>query len=451
MESNSVMFIDEFNLATSDVQNCVMPVLDTPDANECRGPIVGPIGDQLYSEPLFRVIAAQNPVGMGMIGRQAIPSALQARFVTAHVTAYTKEEIQQILVRVLEEDFDDSDVVEKYASAMSNAFHGTNVLFEQNCITLLTVRMLMKWIGRARTCNAEGSIGWQCCLLSLLKPMLAAGDTVSCFEDATRILSTAFSDSLGEHAQIQAGVAAVGPACTDGYVTVKLGKQVTEMTSEPQECTNLVAQIAIAVKCNEPMLIIGPTSHKRYAAHKWADVTHQWSKVTDGPFVDIHLTSETQVSDLIGSVRPFSVIAAIEEFVSCITVAIERLSRMYGEDSAHAIRARELLRSMQVEANSSTRLPVLDILADASSGYNAILGVLCNWYIDPPTPRDADKGFYCILRKCKAFLRRIKQADNEHAMIFLFADGPLSKAIKAVATASCCKISTSRAKQWSSG
>ena len=51
MESGSVIFIDEYNLATRDVQNCLMPVLDQPAANGRRGPLINPTGEPIYSQP----------------------------------------------------------------------------------------------------------------------------------------------------------------------------------------------------------------------------------------------------------------------------------------------------------------------------------------------------------------------------------------------------------------
>lgn len=217
-----VAFLDEFNLATADVQTCIMPILDEPNDEGKRGPIIGPEGEEQLADPHFRIIAAQNPVGM--VGRTQLPSALKARFIVLQVDAYSSQEITNILMkseklkRALNVDLVEwkcAVLQAHFADLLASVFVKTNMLLQQRGCSELSVRFLMKRINRVNTCkhtNANSNPFIICGLALLGQVTELAGHRAT----ITRAL-------IAGRLPLEAGPSSFGSLSSDGFVTVAVG------------------------------------------------------------------------------------------------------------------------------------------------------------------------------------------------------------------------------------
>ncbi|CAF4727165.1 unnamed protein product, partial [Rotaria magnacalcarata] len=67
-------------------------------------------------------------------------------------------------------------------------------------------------------------------------------------------------------------------------------------------------RIAHAVKAHEPILLIGPTSCKSLLVETWALITTRSNER-----IKVHLTPDSEASDLIGEIRPHSFLALLKQ------------------------------------------------------------------------------------------------------------------------------------------
>jgi midasin (ATPase involved in ribosome maturation) len=226
----------------------------------------------------------------------------------------------------------------------------------------------------------------------------------------------------------------LGQDASDGFITIKLDNSVLAFKNEASEVHKTVSQIAVATKCGEPVLLVGSTTHKKYSARKW-------SELVQTQMVEIYVTSESQVGDLIGSIKPFSARAAVSELIENVKLIRQRLLRIHGETS---LRSTDTLIA-ELEAQFTAAWNGERLRESDGAAFRRVLHSLSNMGNGITEEKEEEEeeretkaefrsevtDLACMLRKCREVLKRIMEAPSMQTTLFLFSDGPVSKAVKA--------------------
>lgn len=99
-----------------------------------------------------------------------------------------------------------------------------------------------------------------------------------------------------------------------------------------------------------------------------------WAKCTQTTLVEIQLSSETTVSDLMGCVRPLNFAATVGEIVESVKITAKRLSNLY-ESPKHTNTLNNFISEFEKQpiADFSRSQDNTNYLRDA-------LDVLCEWH-----------------------------------------------------------------------
>ena len=78
----------------------------------------------------------------------------------------------------------------------------------------------------------------------------------------------------------------------------------------PVSFIRCLVRVAIAVHCREPVLLVGPTAYKTTVVRTWASICGK-----DESAITMHLTPDTDTSELIGQVQPFTLVNALRQIL----------------------------------------------------------------------------------------------------------------------------------------
>ena len=217
-------------------------------------------------------------------------------------------ELSQIILRRADKDVAVPLIVAKQIEQLY-------VQLQQNDSIEFTMRDIIKWLRRH---NQPGSSSaWWISGLLLLYPRIQARS-----EESARLIETFAAiegwagaasfklDSVVDMQQTVNGVTMVqGP-----YKMLVEGAQLGasslfgEGRRPPQSFLRALMQLAVAAQHQEPVLLVGPTSFKSLLVKTWAAITGK-----DRALLKVHLSADTEVSELVGQIQPTTAVKLLQE------------------------------------------------------------------------------------------------------------------------------------------
>ena len=308
---------DEFNLADPNIMNMLVPILEGAKEFTIPG-----TDERIAIGDGFRFFATQNPDGK-YAGRNKLPPTLRSRFIEVQIGDFTIQELEEILLRrkgIIPNSVDriSSNARLKIAKALATVYTKVNALKFDDM--QLTMRDIIKWSRRRlelfpEPLSEEHELhqwcyaGW-----SLLMPKLNNTELVSKLREA---LVTSF-----DVAQLPSNIdkqiftrnpkdpSKLASISIDNIVLADINLNIERCSFAfeqwPQKFQTALARLFVASRCNEPCLLVGVTSYKSLLISTWLELTNSSSEVC-------HLAAETESSDLLGQMYPFSAMTAIQE------------------------------------------------------------------------------------------------------------------------------------------
>ena len=308
---------DEFNLADPNIMNMLVPILEGAKEFTIPG-----TDERIVIGDGFRFFATQNPDGK-YAGRNKLPPTLRSRFIEVQIGDFTIQELEEILLRrkgIIPGNVDriSVDTRQKIAKALATVYTKINALKFDDM--QLTMREIIKWSRRRlalfpEPLNEQHELhqwcyaGW-----SLLMPKLNNTELITKLKET---LSSAFHvDEVSPNLDKQ--IFTVNPQDPSKLTSISVDNIVLadidlnlrrcSFTFEqwPKKFQIALARLFVASRCNEPCLLVGVTSYKSLLISTWLELTNSSSEVC-------HLAVETESSDLLGQMYPFSAMTAIQE------------------------------------------------------------------------------------------------------------------------------------------
>ncbi|CAM9696438.1 unnamed protein product, partial [Ectocarpus fasciculatus] len=309
METGAWFLADEFNLADPNVMSMLSPLL------EGGRTILVPDSDEAVSaEDGFHFFATQNNA-QDYAGRNKLPPSLRSRFMEVEVEDFETKELQEILTR---RPVEIRPGVTRTVS--DNAARGLASVYDKlkrcNEELRITMRELIKWIKRRFNFHdhQDEDMAWFYSGQTLLLPRAST-------EKSAGIVSSALEEVFGLSdgpGQIVGGCS-LGPGGQDDSLRVTVGSVTREVrgclsgsslgsAKLPETFVKSLALMFLAVDNNEPIMLVGPTACKSLLVQTWAEITGRTDEVEK-----CFLSAETESSDLIGQMYPYSLTGALRE------------------------------------------------------------------------------------------------------------------------------------------
>jgi midasin len=270
--------LDELNLAPTDVLEALNRLLD-----DNRELVIPETQEVVKPHPQFMLFATQNPPGL-YAGRKVLSRAFRNRFLEVHFDDVPQSELQTILSERCR-------IPDSYAQRIVTVFQELSKRRQAGRVFetkhgFATLRDLFRWAGREASNTQE----------------LAQNGYMLLAERARRpedkaIVKEIIETVMKEHIDANALYALRGP--TSDVVT-KLGVPVPESSNVvwTSAMRRLFVLVANALKCNEPVLLVGETgSGKTSVCQLFADAASK-------QMLTLNCHQSTETADLIGSQRP---------------------------------------------------------------------------------------------------------------------------------------------------
>ncbi|CAF1634116.1 unnamed protein product [Rotaria magnacalcarata] len=326
MKDGHWFLADELNLADPSVLSVILTVLD-------RGEIRIPgTGEFIQAHVQFRFFATQNPAGSQFKGRNRLPPILRSRFMEVQIDDFTQDELVNILKKRVEEPLIgvprliiriEPNMRSIIATTMASMYIG----LRNNPNLRITMRELIK-IERRSSMFSNDPKKWIYAAASLLLPKLSISSTQ--FQSLTQLLADECKldlDSLRTKSpmprieQQSNGVNFILGEVQIFVLEAKLEQSdlFTDGSSPPLSFRRALVQIAFATQAREPILLIGTTSFKTLLVKTWNQITGR-SNILQS----VHLTAESDASELIGQMYPYSFFATLHELTSLVKTVLIR-------------------------------------------------------------------------------------------------------------------------------
>lgn len=316
METGAWFLADEFNLADPNVMSILSPLLEggrtilVPDSNEAVSAKEG-----------FHFFATQNNA-QDYAGRNKLPPSLRSRFMEVEVEDFETDELQEILTnRPVQIRSGITRTVSENAARQLALVYGQ--LKGCNEAQRITMRELIKWIRRRFNFHGkqDENLAWFYSGQALLLPRAAT-------EKSARVISTALEQEFNiSHGPGQmVGSPPLDPNIArftstggqDSFVVI-VGSAHCEVRGcltraplwsdkLPEAFIKSLALLFLAVDNNEPVMLVGPTAYKSVLVETWAWITGRENEVEK-----CFLSAETESTDLIGQMYPYSLTGALRE------------------------------------------------------------------------------------------------------------------------------------------
>ena len=314
MEKGEWFVADEFNLAPLSVAAALMPFLEGSRVVQ-----IPDTGMTINVHPEFRFFATQNPFSGGGDGRKLLPITVRNRFLEVDVDDFPPEEFAEIIYKRFQKE-EYQDIVSE-----TDAEHLSSLYFASSGIFRLTMRDLIKMVRRFKLLqaeNAEGTTSWAAVVMSLLYPLVSTEDEKL---QLLSLISKAFGEEAGGTArscmemQIQETSHELlffqGPlrVSFSGYQLKRsrLWKHGNAEKFPPKIFQDKLVELAFTMKANEPVLLYGESSFKTELIRTWLEI----SQMTDRAQI-VHLTSDSEATELIGQVHLASTVEVLEMLLS---------------------------------------------------------------------------------------------------------------------------------------
>ena len=333
MENGEWFIADEFNLAPVAVTAALMPFLEgnrivqVPGSNIC-----------VNIHPAFRFCATQNPSHGGRDGRKLLPITIRNRFLLVEVEDFPQDEFSEIIYKRFQSNESDDLVKEEDADALAEFY------FLAGESLHLTMRDIIKIVRRYKLLENEGqqSVTWAEVTMSLLGPQMATED------DMAKLLQF-IESSFGAVGSLKAAACEAksikqegdGVRFSQGHLCVHfpglqldnspLWRKSVTGKGPPAVFQHKLIDLAFALKANEPVLLYGETAFKTELIKTWMELSGMPDSVQR-----IHLTSQTEATDLIGQVQLVSFVEVIQRLATTSQSLLLQLTRSIPRHSRSA-------------------------------------------------------------------------------------------------------------------
>ena len=331
MEKGEWFIADEFNLAPVAVTAALMPFLEGNRTVQVPGSNI-----RVNVHPAFRFFATQNPSHGGRDGRKLLPITIRNRFLLVEVEDFPQDEFAEIIYKRFQNSESNDLVNEEDADALAEFY------FLAGESLHLTMRDMIKILRRCKLLKNEGqqSVTWAEVTMSLLGPQMATED------DMTKLLQF-IESSFGVVGSLKAAACEAksikqesdGVRFSQGHLHVHfpgfeldnspLWRKSVTGKGPPAVFQHRLIDLAFALKANEPVLLYGETAFKTELIKTWMELSGMANSVQR-----VHLTSQTEATDLIGQVQLISFVEVVqrlatisESFLSQLTHNMNRHSQ----------------------------------------------------------------------------------------------------------------------------
>lgn len=332
MQHGDWFLADEFNLADPNVMSMLGPLLEGASKMAIPGTPF-----EVMIDPNFRFFATQNDASKYQ-GRNKLPATLRSRMIEVQVEDFvpaakgadpSSAELCQILARrKINDGVGATGIPIKVAEKLAYVYEQ----LRQSSGTRITMRELIKWSRRRHTLFSanmrpdEENRAWFLAGYSLLAPRV-----IDKAKEATcKILTSpsAFNEPL--------------PSDVASFKDCQL-RFLSDMTMElppsaaaaiqryahsraPPSFVTTLARLLVATKNREPVLLVGPTACKSFVIGAWLDTMGRSAEVET-----CYLSPETEASDLIGQMTPYSPLTALKDIHMTFSRIVDRLQARAGE------------------------------------------------------------------------------------------------------------------------
>ena len=329
MEKGDWFVADEFNLAPLSVAAALMPFLEGSRVVQIPG-----TGMTISVHPQFRFFATQNPFHGGGDGRKLLPITVRNRFLEVEVDNFPQDEFADIIYKRFQKE-EYQDIVSK-----TDAEHLSRLYFAASGVFRLTMRDLIKMVRRFKLLqaeNTEGKTSWAAVVMSLLNPLVSTKD------EEVQLLSLirkAFGDKAEDIARscmeknIQETSHGLllfqGPlrVSFSGYrlSRSRLWKHGNAEKLPPKIFQDRLVDLAFAMKAKEPVLLYGESSFKTELIRTWLEISQMEDKAQM-----IHLTSDSEATELIGQMHLASIVEVLEMLLSIGNFILKEIEGILAE------------------------------------------------------------------------------------------------------------------------
>lgn len=301
MEKGHWFLADEFNLAEPAVLNMLFPLLE--GKNRIRIPGNNEI---IEAHPNFRFFATQNDSSFA--NRHELSHSLRNRFVEIQVEDFEQDELCNILMN-RKDDFkirsgEYTEVID--LPDVAKNISGVYKALRQNPGSNITTRELIRWLRRGKLLKNWNIVG-----SSLLEPRHATSNE-SLLKDTLESNKFEYSKSydarvmqIAEKVKFEYGKIAVE---IPGNLEASHLWNNQKNLFPPQIFVKNLVLLALACYFHEPVLLIGPTSMKTLLVQTFSQICGR----DYSDFITVYLTPETESTDLIGEIFPFSFLEVIQ-------------------------------------------------------------------------------------------------------------------------------------------
>eukprot|EP01038_Epipyxis_sp_PR26KG_P004737 gene4737-6644_t len=332
---------DEFNLADPSVMNLLFSILEGVTDFQIPG-----TNKSIPINPNFRFFATQNASGYAT-NRHKLPNSLRSRFVELQFDDFPVEDLASIIRNRVDDSvlhqfvnngqlFTDSD--SSVPERIAGLYHR---LLKQGVPNQITMREIVKWTRRKAVFP---SISWGVLGFNFLSSRLSASQISECamlgeaFVEE-KLLSKSDAEDLIRRWQGDVAAASFdvngagnGVVFKEGELEVELSNMhvVVSAASLPDCIVRRLVRIAVAVKLHEPVILIGDSSYKSFTLSLWSKMqgSDNSSELDNYP-IQVNLNSETESSDLLGEIKPYSVADILAHFSSLSVSLSKRIKNLY--------------------------------------------------------------------------------------------------------------------------
>ena len=279
---------------------------------------------------LCRFFATQNPAGQ-YVNRHVLPTILRSRFLEVQVCGFCEADIAELVA--VRQDPLSGPVATLDALQIARVYQQ----LQQSNIPC-TLREVIKWVRRVHLVhNGQQQVAsWPTVGMSLFAPRtLPESAEAKQLQKAFQQTSWSTADISSEQA-VSVTDTPEGVQFAEGQLSVVVpGAQLNrsflfrDQHQPPKSFVRSLVRLAFAVQNHEPVLLVGPTSYKTLLVSTWAALQGRSEEV-----VKVHLTSDTESTELVGQIQPYSL---TDLMVSIPKAAAQLLTRLVnvGADSSN--------------------------------------------------------------------------------------------------------------------
>ena len=332
MENGDWFVADEFNLAPLSVAAELMPLLEGSRIIQIPG-----TGMTVNVHPDFRFFATQNAFHGGGDGRKLLPITVRNRFLEVDVDNFQQDEFADIIYKRFQKEEYRGIVTKTDAQNLSTLYFASSGTFR------LTMRDLIKLVRRFKLLQAENRNGtsWPAVVMSLLSPLISTADEqtqlFSLVKEAFGKAAESIARSCMKKCVEETNHALLffqGPLYVsfDGYKLSRsrLWKHSDSKKAPPKIFQDKLVELAFTIKAKEPVLLYGESSFKTELIRTWLEISQMADKTQM-----VHLTSDSEATELIGQVHLASTVEVLEMLLSTGNLILsETEERLASRDQA---------------------------------------------------------------------------------------------------------------------